>query len=378
MKGSLQRILMTADTVGGVWPYALELAGAMAVYDIEIILATMGNRLSGSQWEEVRKLKNVKVRQSTFKLEWMSDPWQDIEDAGDWLLELENEFEPDLIHLNGYAHVNLPWHAPKLVVGHSCVLSWWRAVKGKDAPAEYERYENVVRAGLRAADYVVAPTRAMMRCLFDHYGPFENAVVIPNGRALEKYGPARKENFVLSAGRLWDEAKNVRAVCACSLELPWLIRVAGDVDHPDGGSEEVTSQTAEQGTKWLGKLSEAQMADWFGRASIYALPAKYEPFGLSILEAALSGCAFFLGDIPSLRENWNGAALFVDPNDIRQIRTLLLELIENPSQRTALATRARERGRQFNITETASLYWRAYQSLSEMDRIAEEGSLAVV
>src|SRR6185295_5718761 len=125
MKGSLQRVLMTTDTVGGVWPYALELAGAMAVYDIEIILATMGNRLSGSQWEEVRKLENVEVRESTFKLEWMSDPWQDIEDAGDWLLELESEFEPDLIHLNGYAHVNLPWHAPKLVVGHSCVLSWW-------------------------------------------------------------------------------------------------------------------------------------------------------------------------------------------------------------------------------------------------------------
>ena len=42
------------------------------------------------------------------------------------------------------------------------------------------------------------------------------------------------------------------------------------------------------------------------RASIYALPARYEPFGLSILEAALSGAALVLGDIPSLREVWGG------------------------------------------------------------------------
>ena len=51
-----------------------------------------------------------------------------------------------------------------------------------------------------------------------------------------------------------------------------------------------------------------------GRAAIYALPARYEPFGLSILEAALSGCALVIGDIPSLREIWADAALFV-PSD---------------------------------------------------------------
>jgi glycogen synthase len=56
-------------------------------------------------------------------------------------------------------------------------------------------------------------------------------------------------------------------------------------------------------------------ADWYARASIYALPARYEPFGLSALEAALSGCALILGDIPSLREVWLEAAPYVSPDD---------------------------------------------------------------
>ena len=51
------------------------------------------------------------------------------------------------------------------------------------------------------------------------------------------------------------------------------------------------------------------------RAAIYALPAHYEPFGLSILEAAMSGCALVLGDIPSLREIWGDAAVFVHPDN---------------------------------------------------------------
>ena len=57
----------------------------------------------------------------------------------------------------------------------------------------------------------------------------------------------------------------------------------------------------------LGSLSPRALAAWLARAAIYCLPARYEPFGLSVLEAALSGCALVLGDIPSLREIWDDA-----------------------------------------------------------------------
>jgi glycosyltransferase involved in cell wall biosynthesis len=352
MKSELpSRVLMTADTVGGVWSYALELCRSLAEWEVEVHLATLGAPLRPDQWKQVSLLRNVEVHESRWKLEWMPDPWADVERAGEWLLSLEEKTQPDLIHLNGYAHGALGWRAPKLVVGHSCVLSWWQSVKGENAPPQYDEYRRRVRQGLESADAVVAPSHAMMKSLAEHYGgAFRNAVVIPNGRDPLRYQPASKENFILSAGRLWDEAKNIGAVCACASNLPWKICIAGDTRAPQGGSADLGS------TEYLGRLDEPTLRDYLRRAGIYALPALYEPFGLSVLEAALCGCALVLGDIPSLRENWDHAALFVSPHDTSSLEENLLNLIEDPEKRRSLAHAARERGLKLNPKNSARKY----------------------
>src|SRR4051794_29629326 len=120
------RVLMTADTMGGVWTYALELISAFEAADIEIVLALMGRQPDAEQRGELRKHDNVVLRSSDFKLEWMHGCWHDVAKAGDWLLLLEDIYRPNLIHLSGYVHATMAFKAPKLVVGHSCVLSWWR------------------------------------------------------------------------------------------------------------------------------------------------------------------------------------------------------------------------------------------------------------
>src|SRR5438874_1327869 len=144
------RILMTADTVGGVWTYSLELTRALQAYDVEVLLATMGPRPSPAQREQALNVPNLSLFKSDYKLEWMPDCWTDVKHAGDWLLHLENRLRPDLIHLNGYVHAKLPWTRPTLVVGHSCVLSWWQAVRGDTPPTEWQRYKDEVTNGLQA------------------------------------------------------------------------------------------------------------------------------------------------------------------------------------------------------------------------------------
>ena len=69
-----------------------------------------------------------------FALEWMKDPWADVDRAGAWLLALESQLHPDVVHLNGFCHAALPWRAPVVTVAHSCVCSWWRSVHGVQAP----------------------------------------------------------------------------------------------------------------------------------------------------------------------------------------------------------------------------------------------------
>ena len=171
---------MTADTVGGVWCYAVELIRALEPHGVEVLLATMGEPVSPEQRKEIAGLENVELAESSYKLEWMDDPWRDVAAAGEWLLELESHFAPDVIHLNGYAHGALPWSAPAIVVGHSCVLSWWEAVKGEPAPACWNEYREAMRRGLQAADHVIAPTGAMLNSMVEHYGPFAGARIIPN------------------------------------------------------------------------------------------------------------------------------------------------------------------------------------------------------
>jgi glycogen synthase len=91
------------------------------------------------------------------------------------------------------------------------------------------------------------------------------------------------------------------------------------------------------------------------------LPARYEPFGLSALEAALSGCALVLGDIPSLREIWGDAAIFVSPDDATGFARALNNLIADPESRETLSGRARARALQFSPQRMGEEYLDAYR-----------------
>ena len=353
------KILMTADSVGGVWQYSLELMRALP--ECEFVLATMGAPLSDSQAREVSQLANVEIHSSSFALEWMENPWQDVEAAATWLLQLARDFAPDIVHLNSYAHGALDWPAPVVVVGHSCVLSWFEAVENRDAPASWNRYREEVMRGLRAADVVVAPTRAMLGELEKFYGPFARTAVIFNARDAAIYTPVAKENYVLAAGRLWDEAKNIGALARVSPRLSWPVCVAGNNQHPDGG------EISLQNVRALGQLNAEAMRDALGRAAIYALPARYEPFGLSILEAGLSGCALVLGDIASLREVWGDAAIFVAPDDENALQSAIAALIDDENLRAEMGARALVRARGFSPGAMAHGYREIYRSLVECD-----------
>lgn len=347
------RVLIAADSVGGVWTHALELARALAPLGVEAAMATMGAPLTADQRREAA---GIELYESGFKLEWMEDPWDDVARAGAWLLDLEARLRPGVVHLNGYAHGALPWRAPALVVGHSCVLSWWRAVKRCEAPPTWDRYRREVAAGWRAASAAAAPTHAMMASLARDYGAPPRAAVIPNGRAAARFPPGRKEALIFTAGRLWDEAKNLAALEAAAPRLPWPVVVAGENRHPEGGVRQTP-------LRLLGRLPEAEVARWLARAAIYALPARYEPFGLSALEAALAGCALVLGDIPSLREVWGDAACYVPPDDATALEHALAGLIADESRRTRMAARARRRALAYSPDRMARGYLAVYRRL---------------
>jgi glycogen synthase len=357
-------VLMTADTLGGVWNHAVELACALGERGVQVTLATMGAPLSAQQRAQLSTLHAPALHESAWKLEWMQEPWADVDRAGQWLLALEREVAPDLVHLNQFAFGALPFAAPTLVVAHSCVLSWWRAVHGEPAPASWDEYRGQVARGLAGASLVAAPTRAMFDSLAENHGFSGAGRVLPNGRSAGSFRPAAKQPFIFAAGRLWDAAKNLAALQAVAPDLPWPVRVAGSTAHPDQAASPVPCpSSASESVRCLGELPPQDLALQLAEASIYALPARYEPFGLSVLEAALSGCALVLGDIASLREIWGPAALYVAPDDHDALRATLRRLTDNADERSRLANTARTRALHFSIARMADAYLGAYGAL---------------
>ena len=351
-------VLMTTDAVGGVFSYCVQLAGALRRANVRVALASMGRSLSQGQRAEVEQA-GAELFESKYQLEWMDDPWDDVARAGEWLLTLEQRFAPDIVHVNGYAHAALPWRAPALLVAHSCVCSWWRAVLGEPAPDRYARYRAEVGRGLAAAEACVAPTAAMLACLEREYGGMRSSLVIPNGIAPPSSRPPRdKQAFVLAAGRVWDRAKNIELLerTAAGLDVP--IFVAGDVADPEG-----RAPTPFRHVRLLGSLPRPELAGWMSRAAIFAAPALYEPFGLAILEAATAGCALVLGDIPSLRELWGDAAVYVAPSDAAALGRALRQLSRDPAQRASLGSHAATRARRYRAGVMAERYLALYRSL---------------
>lgn len=358
---------MTTDTVCGVWDYAVELCQALSEFRVEVVLASMGRYLSSAQRARINFLDNVSLYESRYRLEWMSDSWRDVKRAGDWLLKIADKTRPDVVHLNGYVHGDLPWQQPVMVVCHACACSRWSNVHNSMPPAQWDCYRDRVSRALRRVDRIVTPTKTMLYALEYFYGTWDygkrsfaaRKEVIPNGLSTEKYVMAKKKPVIFSVGCLWDPAINISALEVVAKEISWPINVAGDNELPEQGIECLDFKTV----KYLGGLTQEAMIDQFAVSSIYASPAKYEPYGLSVMAAALSGCALVIGDTPSMRETWGNNAMYVEPGNPEDLRDALNRLIRIPKLRCWYAERARQRAQGYMIERTAAAYDIAYADM---------------
>ena len=161
---------------------------------------------------------------------------------------------------------------------------------------------------------------------------------------------------MFAVGRIWDLAKNLAMLDRIAPDLEWPVLVAGESSF---GSQSVTASNLHL----LGQLPAAEVRSLMNAAGIYAMPAKYEPFGLSILEAGLSGCALVLGNISSLRELWDDAAIFVSPDNPDQLLRAISYLIDFPRARSRYGTLARLRAAQYQPCRMANGYMSVYHRL---------------
>ena len=360
-------VLMTTDTVGGVWVYTQELVSQLLRHGVRVTLVSLGEIPSPEQTEWMEGLAGLDFLPTGFALEWMHDAQPDLEASQEYLENLIEEVQPDLLHFNQYHYGAISASQPRVVVAHSDVIGWWQAVHGHEPPATrwLEWYRGMIRRGLASASAVVAPSRWMLQSLKNDYG-YGGGEVIFNGRTPSRFNPhISKEAFALSVGRIWDSGK--QATLLLSDDLPLDCVVVGSERHPDARLRPLETQPApgQLGrVRFAGEQSQAQLRQLYGRASIYVATSRYEPFGLAPVEAALSRCAIVANDIPTFREIWGDAACYFERNERQSLMVTLAALQSDDTLRRELANRAYHHAlAHFTAERMAANYLKLYAEL---------------
>lgn len=351
------RVFMTADAVGGVWQYALDLAGGLRPHGVEVLLAVLGPRPSDDQ-AAAAEAAGIRLIATGLPLDWTARAGADVEEAGWAVARMATEAEPDIVHLNSPAlAASAVFPAPVVAVAHSCVATWWQAVRSGPLPAEFAWRTGLVRRGYHAVDALIAPSAAFAAATAHAYGLAQPPIVVRNGRAASSIRGGGTESFVFTAGRLWDEGKNLDALDRAAAHLSVPVLAAGPLEGPNG------ARIGLRHIRPLGRLGDAAVARHLASRPIFVSTANYEPFGLAVLEAAQAGCALVLSDIPTFRELWDGAALFVPPDDEAAIARAIEGLLQDPAARQRSGDAAREHARAYTVEAMSAGVLGIYRSL---------------
>jgi glycosyltransferase involved in cell wall biosynthesis len=355
------RILLTTDAVGGVWSYTVALASGLVEAGTECVVATLGPRPNAAQRARAQ-LAGIALIETDLCLEWTAVQEDDVAAASFELARLARARCASSVHLHTPALALAFYDMPVVAVAHSCVGTWWQAVQTGALPVDLRWRTEQFRAGLRAVTELIAPSAAFADALHDIYGEDAAISVVHNGLTPE-FGPScDRGNFVFAAGRLWDAGKNFATLDAASASLKWPVEVAGPIQFP--GHVPFVAHNL----YLLGHLDAAAMQARYRTCALFAAPSIYEPFGLAVLEAASAASPLVLADIPTFRELWHGAAVFVPPRDASAWTKAISDLMAAPDQRAALGEAAHRRAMRYSLSamvaQTSLIHRRATANAS--------------
>ena len=352
-----RHVLMTTDAVGGVWTYSLDLAAALATRGVRTTLAVLGPAPDEDQAARAAAIPGCRLVETGLPLDWTASEAAEVREAGNAIGGLAWQVGADLVHLHSAALVSDSIPVPVVVVCHSCVATWWEAVETGPLPDDLAWRRDLVAAGLARADAVLAPSAAFADATARAYDLPVPPRIIRNGRDRAPSGASASAPLVFTAGRLWDRAKNLAILDAVAASLPVPVLAAGSLAGPNG--ERVTPLHVTP----LGRLDEAAMAGHLARRPVFVSLARYEPFGLSVLEAAQAGCPLVLSDIPTFRELWGGVAQFVDCDDAAGLHRAIVELLADRDRARDLGEAARERAELYSLDALGEGMASVYETL---------------
>lgn len=181
--------------------------------------------------------------------------------------------------------------------------------------------------------------------------PAEKIWVVPLGADSQRFSGAVLESaelpndYILFLGSL-EPRKNVlaliRAFELLSDKFTGLRLVIAGAFFPHRDKTVLRELKNNKKIIYLGAVGEAEKPSLYKKAKAFVLPSLYEGFGLPILEAQASGTPVITSVSTSMPEASGGAALLVNPLNIREIVEAVELVLTNADLRNTLISRGRE------------------------------------
>jgi len=214
------------------------------------------------------------------------------------------------------------------------------------------RHRAPTRWMARSADLVMSVSQVTLD-RFRSWAPYpdEKCVVLPNAIHLEKYaiGPksrALEERYdivgrpvVLTLGRLAGSERYKGFDCVLDA-LPRMVErvpdlvyvIAGDGGDRDRLEQKVRDLGLTDHVRFTGMVPEAEKADHYRLADVYAMPSRGEGFGLVLLEAMACGIPAVASTRDGTREAMRGGLLgpVVDPLDTEALVDAVVASLDRP------------------------------------------------
>jgi len=155
-----------------------------------------------------------------------------------------------------------------------------------------------------------------------------------------------REPIVLFVGSLFNRRRlpdliGAFAKAAAAVPHARLVIVGDDRTWPRQDLRGIAAAQGVSGrTQFLSYISDEELAALYSRAAVFAFLSEYEGFGLTPLEALAAGVPPVVLDTEVAREVYDGAAVYVRPDDVEGAAAAIAELLTNPSAAAPVLARA--------------------------------------
>lgn len=137
----------------------------------------------------------------------------------------------------------------------------------------------------------------------------------------------KKEPFCLHVSMLTDGRKNVMRLVKAAVKYKFKLVLAGSIRTEQDFTSLRKVIDENENITYLGRVSDDELIMLYKRAKVFALPSINEGVGMVAVEAASYGCDIVVTKIGGPKEYYDKMAYIVDPYNIDEIGTSILNAL---------------------------------------------------